>query len=294
MKSSLVSAFPEVVKENIALAPFTSLQLGGPARYFAEPGDEATLIELVRRCNQDNVTVRILGGGSNLLIRESGFDGMVIRLIAPAFCQLRHADTEVTSGGGTKLSYLINYCVAAGLGGLEHLVGIPGTVGGALHGNSSTDDGDIGQVVKGARLLQKSGEVISTSSSQLTFSYRRSSLDELCILDATFKLNPDDARKLTKREQTFWILKRSRQPNFPVRASVAFIDPVGTTAASLIQQSGMTGSIEGAVQLSSNFPNYLIAGPSTTSDQVIRLLEKIRAAVLDRTGVSLLPHVQVW
>ena len=286
--------FAAIVRENQSLAPFTWLQIGGPTRYLIEPNDEAQLLKVVERCAAASIPMRVLGGGSNLLIRESGFDGATLSLTSPAFAQMKREGNMVVCGAGAKLSHLVAFTVGAGLAGIEHLVGIPGSVGGALKSNSGTDDGDIGLVVQSARLLTKEGQVVEVKGKELAFSHRVSSLDELVILDATFRLEPGDVRSLTKREQTFWIVKRSKQPNFPERAAIAFVDPDGFKASELLSQSGFNGAIEGAVRLSSTYPNYLVASNGATSAQVLTLLERVTEGVQDRCGVPLQSHLQIW
>jgi UDP-N-acetylmuramate dehydrogenase len=290
----LLDKFSNVVRENVDLAPFTWLQLGGNARYFAEPVNVEQLQALVTAAATISLPVRVLGGGSNILVREAGFNGLVVQLTSPAFQSIRFDGSLVTSGGGVKLAHLITACVGHGLGGLEHLVGIPGSLGGALHGNSGTEEGDIGQFVRQAKLLRRSGEIVSVEAPGLAFSHRWSSLDELVILEATLELQPDDIRQLTKREQTFWILKRSRQPNHPLRSAVAFVDPDGASAGDLIHQAGLWGAVEGSVQMNSTYPNYITAGTGATSDQVLALLERVRNGVHQKTGVRLQTHLAVW
>ncbi len=287
-------SFLSLVRENVPLAPFTRLLIGGPAKYFAEPSDESQLQQVVSLAYAEGIPIRILGDGSNLLIRESGFDGLVVQLNSPAFERISFEDHVVRCGGGTRLSHLVTACVGQGLAGVEHLVGIPGTVGGALHGNSGTDEGDIGQVVRSARLMKRDGQVVQVQSKDLTFSHRRSSLDELVILEASLALKKDDAARLTKREQTFWIVKRSKQPNAPIRSAIAFVDPDGGTASALLHQCGALGMYEGGVQLSMAYPNYLVANEGATSDQVLALLERARDLVYDRQGLKLQSHLVVW
>lgn len=289
-----LSSFAGIVRENQSLAPFTWLQIGGPTRYLIEPNDSQQLASVVKSCFDGGIPMRVLGGGSNLLIRESGFDGATFSLASPAFGKMRREGNTVVCGAGAKLSHLIAFCVGAGLGGLEHLVGIPGTIGGALRGNAGTDEGDIGHVIQSARLLTKEGAIVEVKGADLAFSHRVSSLDELVILDATFELELGEVRGLTKREQTFWIVKRSKQPNFPERAAVAFVDPDGFKASELLQQSGFNGAIEGAVRLSSTYPNYLIASDGATSAEVLTLVERVIDGVRDRSGVQLQLHLEIW
>lgn len=288
------SRLESMVRENVPLAPFTRLQLGGEARFFGEPSDELELGEMVSLAASQGIPVRMLGGGSNLLIRTSGFDGLVLQLTSPAFAKIGFADTLVRCGGGVRLSHLVTSCVAQGLAGVEHLVGIPGTVGGALHGNSGTEEGDIGQVVCEARLMTRDGKVTQVDSRGLTFSHRRSSLDELVILEASLSLRVEDTARLTKREQTFWIVKRGKQPNAPIRSAIAFVDPDGDSAAALLHQCGALGMIEGGVQLSLPHPNYIVATEGATAEQVLILLDRARNLVLDRQGIKLQPHTVLW
>jgi UDP-N-acetylmuramate dehydrogenase len=290
----LFGKFQGSVREGVPLAPYTWLQLGGPAKYFAEPTDVEQLQQIVRLATHEGIPIRVLGGGSNILVRDKGYDGLVLHLTAPCFEKISIHGAMAECGGAARLAHLITACVGAGLGGLEHLVGIPGTVGGALRCNSSTDEGDIGSLMAHATLLTRKAEIVKVSAKDVNFSHRRSSLDELLILDATFELQPGDVRQLTKREQTFWIVKRSKQPNYPTRSVLAFVDLDGVSASELLQRSGVSGIIEGNSQLNSTYPNYLTANTGATADQVIGVLERAKKIVMDKTGFSLQPHLVVW
>ncbi len=167
-------------------------------------------------------------------------------------------------------------------------------MGGALHGNSGTLNGDIGQRVRAARLLRNDGEIIRIEGDKLHFSTRKSSLDELVILDCEFDLELADTKMLTQRMQTLWIVKQAHQPLHGVAAGIAFVDPVTSSAAELIDQVGMRGATEGPVQLSSTYPNFLVVGTGATSDQVLALIERVRSAVYKQTGVQLQLHLKIW
>ena len=129
-----------------------------------------------------------------MLVREEGVKGLVIHLAAAPFCDLKIEGNMVRAGGGAKLAHLISMCAREGLGGLESLAGIPGTVGGALHGNAGTQSGDIGQWTSSATVMLRDGEMLTRERDDLRFAYRESSLDELVILSATFTLDRDDPR----------------------------------------------------------------------------------------------------
>lgn len=289
------AGFEHIVRKNEPLAPYTWLQLGGNCRFFAEPTTEDELKGLVLACHRESIPIRVLGGGSNILIRDEGFSGLVLSLTASAFGKIEFQGNILKAGGGAKLSHVVSAAVGEGLAGIEHLVGIPGTLGGALHGNASTLDGDIGQRVQKAQLLTRTGEVVDYNGSQLQFSHHQSSLDELVILYAELKLEKAaDPIALCKRMQKLWIVKRSLQPTLGTSTIIPFIDPPGYNAATLIEESGLAGYREGLVQIHSTQPNFLVVSSGATSSQVIALLEKIRSTVAAKKGVELQLHLKIW
>jgi UDP-N-acetylmuramate dehydrogenase len=286
--------FAHFVRENEPLAPYTWLGIGGPARYFAEPTRLDELQRLLQAVHQVGLPVRVLGGGSNLLVREVGVDGLVLRLSAAAYSDIRVSGNQLMAGGGAQLSQVIATAVGAGLAGLEHLMGIPGSLGGALAGNASTPDGDIGQRVVEAQVLTEQGELKTLAADQLDLGHRRSSLEDLLIAQATLQLDPVEVAPLTKRLQKLWIVKRSRQPSYGTPAAIPFVDPDANSAADLIELAGMHGASEGPVQLSNQYPGFLVAGPGSTSQQILQLIERTRQAVIDRTGVQLQLQLKIW
>jgi UDP-N-acetylmuramate dehydrogenase len=293
-----VTTFPEAVEHLIrsdeVLAPHTWLRIGGPARYFAEPTSREELVELVRAAAQAELPVRVLGGGSNLLVREAGFSGLVVSIAAAEFSQITVEGDRVRSGGGARLSHVINWAVAHGLAGIEHLVGIPGTLGGAICGNAGTQGGDIGQTVVRLELLSRSGEIYQREGSSLHFSHRQSDVEEMLILEAELALEANDARELTKRMQGQWIMRKAQQPMAESRVLMPFVDPVGATAGSLIDQVGLRGARSGAAAIDSRRPEFIVAHEGTTSDDVLRLVEKVREQVARQVGVDLQLAMKIW
>ena len=208
----LFSGFEHIVRDNEPLAPYTWLRLGGSADYFAEPASVEELAALIRRADEERLPVRVLGGGSNVLIRETGVRGLVVCLSAAAFSQISVHGQIVSAGGGARLGHVVSTAVREGLSGLEQLVGIPGTVGGALHGNSGANGTDVGQWTHSATVMTRGGELVQRSRDELQFSYRQSSLDEPVIVRVEFALEPDSPSELTKRMQKAWIVKKSTLP----------------------------------------------------------------------------------
>ncbi|MEX0728519.1 MAG: FAD-binding protein, partial [Planctomycetaceae bacterium] len=165
---SSLDDFREITQRDVPLAPFTWFRVGGPAQYLIQPRRRDELIAVVRTCHEQGIPLRILGGGSNLLVREQGVKGVVIRLVGDAFSDIDVTGNTVRAQAGALLSQLISRAVKASLAGLETLVGIPGTVGGALHGNAGGRSGDISQFVAEVSLLTFKGETLTRNRDEMT------------------------------------------------------------------------------------------------------------------------------
>ncbi len=291
---SLDKGFEHIVKRAEPLAPHMWFHLGGPAEYFADPNTIDELRALVRRAREENIVVRILGGGSNILVRDEGVSGLVVRMGAPAFSEIALAGQILSAGGGAKLGQAISTSVREGLAGLEALVGIPGTIGGALHGNAGSRGGDIGQWTCQATVMTRAGEIIERSREELVFAYRESSLDELVILGAKFELEKDDPEELTKRMQKQWIVKKAAQPLGHQSAGCIFKNPRGMSAGMLIEQAGLKNSRLGQAEVSERHANFIVAHPGATSQDVLGLIEQVRDRVMERLGIDLETEIEIW
>jgi UDP-N-acetylmuramate dehydrogenase len=292
--TSFISGFDEIVRLREPLAPHTWMGIGGPAEYFAEPRSVDELQSLVRRAAEEGLAIRLLGGGSNVLVRDEGVPGVVVRLSAPAFNQIQVDKQTVTAGGGARLGHVISTAVRAGLGGLETLVGIPGTIGGALHGNSGSSGGDIGQWTCQAEVITRGGEIISRQREDLVFAYRHSSLDELVILQAQFQLESDDPQELTKRMQKQWIVKKAAKPLAHQSAGCIFKNPRGISAGMLIDQAGLKGTRVGGAEVSDRHANFIVVDRDATSNDVLQLIDVMRSRVAELLGVELELEIEIW
>lgn len=286
--------FEAIVRQDEPLASHTWLHVGGPAEYFAEPRDVDQLAALVRRCRDDELPVRILGGGSNVLVRDEGVPGVTIRLADPGFADIERHGRRLTAGGGAKLGHLISAAAREGLAGLEALVGIPGTIGGALHGNAGSRGGDVGQWTTRATVMTAAGEIVERPRDELVFAYRQSSLDELVILSAEFELDEEDPDELTKRMQKQWIVKKASQPLGHQSAGCIFKNPSGLSAGVLIDQAGLKGTRVGGAEVSDRHANFIIAEQGATSHDVLRLIDLVRSRVADRSGIELELEIDIW
>jgi UDP-N-acetylmuramate dehydrogenase len=286
--------FNDILRRDEPLAPYTWLRIGGPAQYFFTPRNEGELVRVVQACAAQQVPVRILGGGSNLLVHDEGVGGAVVRLTDPAFAQVSIDGTVCRAGGAASLSHVISETVRAGLAGFEELAGIPGTIGGAIRGNAGSRNAEIGGLVKSVSCLSLGGERVTRKGEELGFSYRNSSLDELIVLSAEFQLRTDSPDQITDRLRKVWITKKATQPLAEQSAGCIFKNPRGQTAGELIEQAGLKGTRVGGAEVSDRHANFFITHPGASSNDVLRLMELVKSGVAGQFGVHLEPEVVIW
>ncbi|MCS6865482.1 MAG: UDP-N-acetylmuramate dehydrogenase [Gemmataceae bacterium] len=291
---SLAEQFPAITQRNQPLAPYTHLKIGGPAQYLVQPRTLEELNAVLAACRQDKLQVRMLGGGFNLLVRDDPLPGVVIRLTAEPFTFLKRSGRRVVAGGGGQLFDLIAFCVRAGLGGLETLIGIRGTVGGSVRCNVGDRTAEISQTVRNVTVLTEAGTVQVRSRDELTFREHASDIDEPVILSVEFELENDLPAAIVKRMRKAWILRKATEP-LSFQAGVRlFRNPPGQTAASLIDRAAMTKAKVGAAELSERNSNYVIAHPGSTARDILQLIALVRDKVKQRTGVLLEQELHVW
>jgi len=283
-----------IVQPDVPLAPFNSLRLGGAAAYVAVPTCPEELIAVVGRAREVGLPVKVLGDGANVLIPSAGFPGLVIQLSAPEFTTTSVDGQRLTAGGGVKLAHFVSVAAREGFKGPEQLVGIPGTVGGALHVNTSTVGGNIGAWVQQATVLTAAGEILTRSRDQMNFSYRQSSLNELAIVSAVFEFERDSSEAVVRRMQKLWIVRKSKQPLLDEPCAYVFKDQGGATATQVLTKAGIQGLKAGGIEVSDRDPNFFVARPGATSDHFLQLVQMVKQQVLDRSGIELELSVDVW
>lgn len=286
--------FREILAENQPLGKLTSLGVGGPARWMASPRNPDELARLILRARETNVPYRIFGAGSNILVGEEGFPGLVLRLNAPHFSEIHVRGMQVTAGAGASLGDLIGHACKASASGLEAMVGIPGTVGGALCGNAGGRTGDIGQHVHSVEVIGDAGVSNSLMRADIRFGYRQSSLDDAIILKATFDLVEDDPDVIVRRIKKIWITKKATQPLVPESVGYVFRNPRGLSAVELIEKAGLFDTRVGGASLSDRDPSFVLVTEGATSRDVLRLIDMVRSKVEQRTGVVLDLQIDVW
>lgn len=286
--------FETTIKRNEPLAPYTFLKLGGPAEMLVQPQATEELAAVVRACFQNSIPLRLLGSGCNILVRDEGVRGAVIRLNEPAFTQITVTGNRVRAGCGAGLSALISQAARHNLAGLETLVGIPGTVGGALRGNAGDRSGEIGNYVRSVEVLDDQGRVQVRERDELRFAEHQSNLDDPVLLSAEFDLEKDHADAIVKRLRKAWIQRKKSQPLVFQAANRIFKNPRGLSADALIEQTGLAKTKVGGAEVSDRNVNYIVAHPGATARDVLRLIDLVRSRVRDRFGVELELDITIW
>jgi len=231
------SGLEEIVETDYPLAKRTWYSLGGPADYFIKPKTVEQLKDVVRRCNENNIRIYVMGFGSNLLISDKGLRGAVIKLEAEQFAQIEFDGEEVTAWAGAELSKLVLTCVEKGLSGIEALTGIPGSVGGAVKMNAGGNFGDFGAVAESVTLMDGEGNVYEKSKPELEFDYRSTNITAKFILNARLKLNAADSEQIMRTVKEIWIYKKNNQPLNTRNSGCIFKNPRGVSAGALIDKA---------------------------------------------------------
>jgi UDP-N-acetylmuramate dehydrogenase len=299
-----------ICRTDVPLRHHTWYRLGGPARWFFEPRDDADLAIVLERCRAHDVPWRVLGRGANLLVRDDGFPGAVICLgtqdahgsadtpdpgAAPGLASVRYDGPRVHAGAGASFTHLVKDAIRRGLCGLEALAGIPGSVGGVIRMNAGGKYGEIASFVRTVRLIDAAGQLVNRTREQLGFRYRHSDLDGCVVLAATLELTPGDAAAANARFKQIWNEKYATQPPVSARsAGCIFKNPPGNSAGRLIDQAGLKGERIGGAEFSSKHANFIVAHEGASARDVLDLIALAKDRVWNASGVELQLEVEVW
>lgn len=281
------------VRTGHRLASGTTFRIGGPARWLVEPESPGQAADTLRAARACDIPVRLLGGGSNLLVRDAGIDGAVLRLNRLAGAEWG-ADGSVTVEGGASLPRLVKEAARRGLSGLEGLTGVPGSVAGALVMNAGGRHGEIGPAVRWVDVLDLDGTPRRLSHAEAGFRYRSTDLRGRIVLGARLELSPADPAALAAQYEDILRDKKETQPLGRPNAGCIFKNPAGHKAGRLIDECGLKGAREGAAHVSHKHANFIVNEGRATADDVLCLIDRIRAEVSSRRGVTLELEILVW
>jgi UDP-N-acetylmuramate dehydrogenase len=277
----------------VPLAPLTTFRIGGAATLYAEPERDEDLGVVHRAVRDAGVPFVVVGKGSNLLVSDRGYPGLVIRLGKSYRWAARDRD-RVRAGAAMPLPALAGVALRHGLAGLEFGVAIPATLGGAVKMNAGAHDADIAGVLHRMELfLVDAGERITIGAQEAGFSYRRSSLPgDGVIVAATLRLHPGGAEDIRARMEDAREWRRRTQPLAEPNCGSVFTNPPGGHAAALIDAAGMKGHRIGGAAVSTKHANFIVVDPGARADDVAALIRAVRDRVADSTGVRLEPEVR--
>jgi len=286
---ALYAKLGDKVKENVALAPYTSARIGGPADVLitAESADElARIIKLLWKLDVDYI---MLGGGSNVLVSDRGVRGVVILNRAKAVRFHNGDEPSVTAESGVTFSNLANRCAAKGFGGLEWAATVPGTIGGAVYGNAGAFGGDMADNLIWAELLTENGREKFTAE-QMDYDYRTSILKrgeiDAIVLSAELGLKNSTKEEATVKIEQFSAHRKATQPPGASMGSM-FKNPNGDYAGKLIEASGLKGTRIGNAEISSLHGNFFINHGTTKADDIRALIQRVQKTVKEKQGVDL-------
>lgn len=282
------------VRRHFPLAPLTSFRLGGSAALYLEAASQDDLRALGRALEETDLPMLVIGKGSNLLISDEGFAGVVVRL-GKGFRWAAREGSRISAGGAMPLPAMANVAFSHSLGGLEFGVAIPASLGGSVRMNAGAHHRSLDQVVASVEIFDtRAGETRVIPASEVGFSYRDSRLPERSIvIGATASLAPDDPDAIRRRMDEARRWRRETQPLAEPNCGSVFKNPEGDHAARLIDRAGAKGMRLGGARVSEKHANFFIAEEGATAADVRALMDEVRRRVHDVAGVWLDPEVHL-
>ena len=290
----LRAACGDRVRTAFPLAPLTTFRIGGPAALYLEPESEADLAAAGQAADAGGLETVVLGKGSNVLVSDRGFDGLVIRLGRSFRWAARDGD-RLAVGGSMPLPALAGVALRHGLEGLAFGVAIPASVGGAVMMNAGAHGGQMADVVTEVDVFRlATGEPARVPAAEAGFGYRRSALPrDGVVTGVTVALRPSDPASIRAAMDDARAWRRRTQPLAEPNCGSVFTNPPGDHAARLIEDAGMKGARVGGASVSTKHANFVVAGPGASAEDVLTLIERIRREVELRAGITLEPEVRL-
>jgi UDP-N-acetylmuramate dehydrogenase len=276
------------VRTDVPLARLTTFKIGGPASILVTPETIDALVQAMKRIREAGTSTLVLGNGSNLLVSDEGFQGVVIR-IGSAFGDMEEAGPDrLRIGAGTLWSKVLRYVMASGITGLEFGAGIPGTLGGAIATNAGTRGGQTADCLIEATVVDSDGSVREISRENLGFRYRGSNLPAGAVVASTlFSVSREDPAKVTETVRAYQAERRRDQPEREPSAGCIFKNPEGHSAGKLIDMAGLKGESVGGAIVSPIHGNFIINRGGARASDVLRLIDRIRERVSSEYSIAL-------
>lgn len=280
------------VREQVLLGPLMHLRIGGPADWLLEPYAEEDVAMAVRACRELDVPLRVLGGGSNVVVADAGVRGAVMQL--GNLNRIVRDGNRITAGAGVTLPSLLRATKEVGLAGLEKLTGIPAVVGGAVAMNAGTRDGETFEHLVSLTLVDPDGRLEVLGKDRFRATYRDGGLRDAIVLQATFELTPDDPKAIFERFSASLKKRNATQPVSQRSVGCVFRNPAGDAAGRLIEVAGCKTLRIGGVEVSGMHANYFVNDGGGSAADFVALMGEVRSRVRARFGVELEPEVKFW
>ena len=290
----IFSGLEGIVETDCNLGEHTWFGIGGKADFFIRPKTIEQLSEVARRCTENNVRMYALGFGSNLLIRDDGVRGAVIKLEGACFDERKYDGEELYVGGGANMGKLVLECVKKELSGLEALTGIPGSLGGAVRMNAGGRFGDIGGVVDSVTLMDNVGNIYEKSKPELVFDYRSCNITGKFILGAKMMLAKSEPDAILRTVKEILMYKKNSQPLNTRNSGCIFKNPRGLSAGALIDRAGLKGFSVGGAVISDKHANFIVANTGCTASDVENLVNEVHDKVKDQFDIELECELEIW
>ncbi|XCN74173.1 MAG: UDP-N-acetylmuramate dehydrogenase [Candidatus Electrothrix aestuarii] len=306
--AELVKDWPTAIQFDVSMASYSTLRAGGKAAALIDVYSLADLRFLLEQLHEEQLVFRVIGRGSNILVTDKGFPGVIIRLKGE-FEQIELAEDArrgdvvqegplLKVGGGCSLARFLSWCTQQGLAGLEFMTGIPGSVGGAVRMNAGALGGEIGDRLQSLVLLDGQGKIITVPRSDLHLSYRKAELadkdlDALIIAFACFVLRPDTQEEIRSRCAGLLAQRKGKQPAGVASAGSFFKNPSGDAAGRLIEAAGLKGHYCGEAMVSPVHANFIVNTGKGTVTDILNLMELVQDRVFQKFAVRLEPEVEI-
>ena len=282
-----------VIRRDEPMARHTTLRVGGPADVYVEPATEADLAGVLKFCGAHGVPLLVMGRGSNLLVRDGGFRGVIICLAHANFGRIEVDGERLRCGAGAKLKNVAVEAKRNGLSGVEFLEGIPGTVGGALRMNAGAMGGQTFDLVESVRLMDFNGNVRELAPEEMAVAYRGcATLKDYVALGAVFKCKPAPRGEIEARMQAFSEKRWASQPAAP-SAGCLFKNPAQIPAGQLVDELGLKGMRVGGAVVSAEHGNFIVNDGSATARNILDLIDLLKQRAKTGRGIELETEVEI-
>ncbi|MCX5782372.1 MAG: UDP-N-acetylmuramate dehydrogenase [Elusimicrobia bacterium] len=290
--ASQISSIVSSLKLDEPLKKHTTFKIGGPARYFVEAANKKEIQNLWNFTHKERLPLFVLGGGSNILVSDRGFDGVVVRLTGE-FKDFVFQAEKLVAGCGVSLAKIVNECVQRGLSGIEYLAGIPGTLGGAIVGNAGSSDAWIEDIINSVKAINENGQIAEILKKDILFRYRVTNLEKKVLLESTLNLKKSTKNDIVKKIKENTDRRLESQPIESWNAGSIFKNPQGDYAGRLIEQAGLKGLKFGGAKISEKHANFIINSGDAKSSDVLELIKVVRHKVKEKFGIDLELEIKI-